>query len=156
MRLSPSKLRRLATLFRAPRPPGAAGKGSSPVPFGNIPSAPGGAALVSPAETRSEMLPLLHGMMQASVVAQPGAVFLVGLDLEDVERFYPTAQRLAPTERVGRVFMTPSSAMTTLRVLLGADQLSHLLLELVYLEHAGNELSKTGPLVMIPEWVREQ
>src|SRR5690554_5111237 len=125
-------------------------------PFGHIPGAPGGATLVYPEGSQSSMAPLLHGMMQSSVLAQPGAVFLVGLKESEIHDLYPTAQRLEPTEKVGRISMSPSSAMTTLRVLLGNHELSDLLLELVYLEHAGNELSKTGPLAMIPAWVKEQ
>lgn len=125
-------------------------------PFAQIPSAPGGASLVAPQGIQSRLEPLLHGMMQASVVKQPGAVFIVGLPEEEVVERYPTAIRLSPTESVGRVSMTPSSAMAILRVLYGRDALSEHLLDLVYLEHAGNEVSKAGPLAMIPPWVKEQ
>lgn len=124
--------------------------------FHHIPSAPGGATLVAPADHQAALTPFLHGMMQASVVDQPGAVFLVGVPLETVERLYPTAQRLAPVEDIGRVSMTPASAMTALRVLLGASTLADYLLELLYLENAANELSKSGPLAMIPTWAKEQ
>lgn len=134
---------------RTPRPP-------SDVAFGHIPSAPGGASLVSRPEHRTLGRQFLHGMMQASVVKQPGAVFLVGLPVEDIKALYPGAARLSPSEAIGKVTTTPASAMTMLRVLLGGDRLADVLLELVYLEQAGNELSKAGPLAMIPPWVQEQ
>lgn len=124
--------------------------------FDQIPSAPGGASLVSTADHLDELTPMLHGMMQSSVMQQPGAVFLVGLSEEEALRFYPTAQRLVPTEKVGRIAMSPSSAMTLLRVLFGASSLSGHMHELIYLEHAGNEMSKPGPLAMVPPWVKEQ
>lgn len=143
-----------ANLFNRMR--GAQTASTPEIAFGHIPSAPGGAALVAPEKVHGDLTPLLHGLMQASVIDQPGAVFLVGLPVAEIERLYPTAQRLIPTETVGKVTMAPSSAMTMLRVLFGGNRLADSLLELVYLEHAGNELSKTGPLALIPPWVKEQ
>lgn len=127
-----------------------------PAVFGDIPIAPSGASFVSSSDHAPDIEPILHGMMQASVIRQPGAVFLVGLDEATALSYYPSASRLSTTEKVGKVSMSPSSAMTLLRVLFGAGRLSDFLLELIYLEHAGNEMSKPGPLAMIPPWVKGQ
>lgn len=129
-------------------------KRSMSAPFDDIPTSPGGAVLVHKTGTKSSRL--LHGVMQASNTVQHGPVFLVGMLEEEIAVSYPTAKRLMPVEKIGKVSMTPSSAITILRVLFSRTELADVLYELSYLEHAGAQLSKPGPLAMVPSWVREQ
>lgn len=136
-----------------------------PPDFGAIPALSGGATLVYPptwvtdpasSNALDGLRDAAHGMFQRSVTATPGAVFLVGLSEDEIKARYPMAQALAPVEKVGKVSMTPPSVMSLLRALMGSDVLKEYIWDLFYLEQAGNELSKPGPLAMIPDWVEDQ
>jgi len=138
----------------------------APAPsFEEIPRLSGGACLVTPDSSRhsgdnkvltTRFVDAAHGLFQRSVTDQPGSVFLVGMQEEEVKKRYPMAVCLEPVEKVGRVSMTPASAMSMLRNLLGQREAKSYLWELFYLEQAGNELNKPGPLAMIPKWMEEQ
>ena len=137
----------------------------APPRFEEIPRLAGGASLVYPSswltdtskeDNISNLENAFHGLFQASVTANPGSVFLIGVDEDEIKQRYPMAQALQPTEKVGRVSMTPASVMSILRGLFGESSMRPYLWDLFYLEQAGNELSKPGPMAMIPEWVKEQ
>jgi hypothetical protein len=133
--------------------------------FDDIPRLAGGASLVYPSawlkdegkhDDIAALEDVFHGLFQRSVTAQPGSVFLVGMKEAEIKARYPMAKELAPAEKIGRVSMTPASVMSFLRSLLGDREMKPYLWDLFYLEQAGNELSKSGPLAMIPDWVEKQ
>lgn len=128
--------------------------------FKDIPQLPGGASLITPMastpEIREYLKNVFHGLFQASATGNPASVFIIGVPDDEVLRRYPNAKPLMPHDTVGRVDITPSSAMGLLRALYGTGSLKAHIWTLFYLEQAGNEIAKAGPLAMIPSWVEQQ
>lgn len=128
--------------------------------FEDVPQLPGGACLISPPDEspkrKAELLNLYHGLFQASATSNPASVFILGVPDAEVLRRYPNAKPLLPTTDVGRVDIAPSSAMALLRALFGTSELKDEIWDIFYLEHAGAELAKAGPLAMIPSWAESQ
>lgn len=147
----------IARLFRRP-------KADTPN-FGHIPLLPGGVSLAYPNAWRDEVKhvdklnhvqDVAHGVFQRSVTNNTGSAFLIGLPETEIKRRYPMAKKLEPIEKVGRVSISPKSAMLLLRNLFGDREVSPYVWDLFYLEQAGNELGKPGPFAMIPDWVEDQ
>ena len=128
--------------------------------FKDIPQLPGGATLITPVDASPDLKgylrDLFHGLFQSSATGNPASVFIIGVPDNEVLRRYPNAKALRPHESVSRVDITPSSAMGLLRALYGTGPLSEHIWTLFYLECAGNEIAKAGPLAMIPSWVEQQ